>query len=301
MGWDASPNFETSTAGLIGNGRTSEGLGRMKPWLSLGKRLPDAVKVQLRQKDVDYSLESSSGNASELFIRPGTAHAATVADPLISESCAWSAPKRWGAGRLGVRVRALSALPSADNATDLLLLHKGSGAVRDTECSGPSTAPPALALSSSRKSARSAIVSATGGLLNFSVVEDAPGEQGKPALRLNMTSESTEGVGCFRSRFPAPLDLSSSRVLEFTVYGDGSGALLDVELEDAGAYFREFFLYLNFSGWRTIRPALPDTRRLYNHSGGRMPQPGDSKMAMRNFASCPFLSRLSVPRCEHSD
>ena len=107
------------------------------------------------------------------------------------------------------------------------------------------------------------------------------------ALRVNYTSIKlgNAGTGCFRQRFAAPLNLAAHTSLEFTIFGDGSGALMDIELEDAaGEYFREYFVTLNFTGWKSIRPALPESRRLYAHAGGRFPQPGDSKMAMRSFS-----------------
>jgi hypothetical protein len=97
-----------------------------------------------------------------------------------------------------VRLRALSALPVGGNTTDLLLLHKGSGAVRDNQCQGATTA------------------------MNFSVVADVPaGGPGAEALKLHV--RATAGFGCSRSVFPVK-DISHSRVLEFSIHGDGSGA-----------------------------------------------------------------------------
>jgi hypothetical protein len=46
-------------------------------------------------------------------------------------------------------------------------------------------------------------------------------------------------------------------VLEFTIHGDGSGAVLDIQLQDASAGVREFFVNLTFVGWKTIRMTLP--------------------------------------------
>ena len=128
-----------------------------------------------------------------------------------------------------MRLRALSALPVGGNTTDLLLLPKGSGAVRDNQCQGATTA------------------------MNFSVVADAPaGGPGAESLKLHMASPSTAGVGCSRSVFPVK-DISHSRVLEFSIHGDGSGATLEVEIQDTTDTFRDFFVTLNFTGWRTVR------------------------------------------------
>lgn len=46
-------------------------------------------------------------------------------------------------------------------------------------------------------------------------------------------------------------------MLEFTIHGDGSGAVLDIQLQDASAGVREFFVNLTFVGWKTIRMTLP--------------------------------------------
>ena len=144
------------------------------------------------------------------------------------------------------------------NKTDLLLLSEGSGAVRDNQCPGGAAT------------------------MNFSVVSDAPagGPAGSSALKLHMASPSTKVFGCARSIF-AVKDISHSRVIEFTVYGDGSGATLEVEIEDTSSTFRDFFVVLNFTGWRTIRRALPDARGLFTHAGGALPH--DYNMAMRNY------------------
>ena len=249
VGWGASPNFETYTSALQANGRTTECLARMKPWLSLGERLGDSVKKTLTAIDVDYTLEASAENASEYFIRPGKAHEPTIADPLDTKSLSWTVANAFASSsHIGVRLRALSSVPAAGNKTDLLLLHKGSGVVRDNQCSGASASAPALKLTSSRRRSRLTALAATrvpppNGLMNFSVTGGAPGlPAGKEALKLNMTNPSKLSVGCYRARFPAPMNLSHSRVFEMSIYGDGSGALLDIELEDASAFFREFFV-----------------------------------------------------------
>ena len=253
VGWDASPNFETSTSALNENGRTMEGLARMKPWLSLGERLSHAVKKTLTAIDVDYTLDPSAENASAYYIRPGKAHEPAIADPLVTESLTWTVDPAFASkSHIGVRLRALSSVPATENTTDLLLLHKGSGVFRDNQCSGASASPPAqwwrrlnarARGGKQRLTAERAQVAPPNGLMNFSVVTDAPsGGPGTEVLKLNMTNPSVLSVGCFRSRFPKPKDLSHATVIEFQVYGDGSGALLDIELEDAHAFFREFFV-----------------------------------------------------------
>ena len=267
IGWTASPNFETGIAAFDGNGRTPDCLARIKSWLSLGDRVSASAKVALTANDTDYRLEAGAAGLS--FIRPGHAHAPRVADPQHGDSCKWKQPAVFsGRGRVGVRLRALSAMAASGSPTDLLLLSPGSGAVRNSACGAPA--------------------------LNYSVVSDVPAGGPASALRLEMTAASTQTTQCVRSQFPAPLNLSSSRVLEFTVYGDGSGAVLDIQLQDASAGVREFFLTLNFTGWKTVRPMFPATRGLYTHAGGQIPWAshpgGNDNRAMRAFSWSTLLA-----------
>ena len=176
--------------------------------------------------------------------------------------------------------------------------------------------------------------------LNYSVVTDAPaGGPSASALRLSMTGEAVSALTtqCVRSQFAAPLDLSTSRVLEFTIHGDGrwvcacvrvyvrvygrarvctcvsvhrslshsfahskqlarilvvsSGAVLDIQLQDASAGVREFFVNLTFVGWRTIRRTLPATRSMYTHAGGPIP------WVWTLFACAPACVRVHVSVC----
>ena len=61
----------------------------------------------------------------------------------------------------------------------------------------------------------------------------------------------------------------------------------------AGSGFRDFYIELNFSGWKTFRLAIAESRALYTHRGGRFPAPGDNKMAMRNFNWSVKLQQIS--------
>ena len=114
VGWGASPNFETSVAAFAANGRTADCLARIKRWLSLGDRVPEAAKSALVAIDTDYALE---GDDEASYIRPGHVHGPTVADPHDSASLHFELPSLYGDGhhRLGLRLRALSALPPNGN------------------------------------------------------------------------------------------------------------------------------------------------------------------------------------------
>ena len=114
-----------------------------------------------------------------------------------------------------------------------------------------------------------------------SVATDAVSSRGT-ALRLDF-SGSARDVGCFRQRFRAPVDISTHRALGVRIHGDASGALLDVQLEDASVpYYRDYYVTIDWTGWRTVELAVPETLRLFTHPGGRFPGSAQ-KMAMRAF------------------
>ena len=108
-------------------------------------------------------------------------------------------------------------------------------------------------------------------------------------LLLNYTADprasenGDDDVGCSLNLYAAPLNLTVNRVLEAVLIGDSSNAVVVFQLQDSGSGFRDYFVTLDFSGPRTLRLSIPESRALYTHRGGRFPTPGDNKMAMRNF------------------
>jgi hypothetical protein len=270
VAWDASPNFETSTAALAGNGRTSEAFARMRPWLSL--QLPDATKMTLRAVDTDFLLQTDT-TTNQSWIVPAKTHVAHIADPADAASCTWHFNASYPPvvkSRLSVRIR---ALPSVD----------ASGAAGSVDL---------LALSdSSTKRSKACTPSGPASGLTSTVVQSPP--KGGPAgmsltaMKLvyneSANHEPHPSVGCSLNLYAAPLNLTINRVLEIAVYGDSSGAVLAIQLQDVGNGFRDYFINLDFVGWKTIRLAQPEGRRLYTHNGGKFPSPVDNKMAMRDF------------------
>ena len=256
--WDASPNFETSIEALASNGRTMESLGKLRPWLSL--QLPDSVKLALQAKDTDFSLAPDPTNKEQSWITPGKIHV-HVADPLQVATTTWSVTPAFGAleaARLGVRVRALPAVSGASAGVDLLELE--GGAVSRSPACRPGHAASGLVTS----------------------IVPAPGSTTK-ALRLNSKPTTDHDVGCSLNLFAKPLNLTINRVLQARVFGDGSNALLAIQLQDISVGFRDYYIMLDFTGWKTVRLDTPENRGLYSHPGGTFPQPDANKGAMREF------------------
>jgi hypothetical protein len=239
----------------------------MRPWLDL--KLPEAAKLKLRAIDTDFLLNTDS-STNQSWIVPGKTHAAHIADPSDAESCTWELNATWPPvvkERLGVRIRALpSVVSGSDGAVNLL----------------------ALADTSIKRSKACKPGGPTSGL-TATIVSSPPsgGPTGKKAMKLDYNESANHdpspSVGCSLNLYAAPLNLTINRVLEATVFGDSSGALLAIQLQDVGGGFRTYFISLDFQGWKTVRLAQPAGRALYTHAGGKLPSPGDNKMAMRDF------------------
>ena len=240
----------------------------MRPWLTL--HLPEATKLKLRAVDTDFTLHTDDHN-NQSWIVPSKRHEAHVADPSDPSSCKWSLNVSYpplAMERLGVRLRALPAVDTTNgkaDAVDLLTLSDHS--VKRSRACLPG--------------------GSSSGLISLPGVAPPTGGP-STALQLNYTESANPAgahatVGCSLNLYTTPLNLTTNRVLEITVYGDGSGALLAVQLQEVGNGFRDWFVTLSFQGWRTMRLGLPAGRALYTHAGSTLPSPTDNKMAMRDF------------------
>lgn len=87
-----------------------------------------------------------------------------------------------------------------------------------------------------------------------------------------------------RQQLHTPANLSSNRALGIRLYGDASGALVNVQIEDeTGKFTRDHYVTIDWRGWKTIELGVPETRGLFHHAGGRFPTPLSPKYAMRSF------------------
>lgn len=274
VAYEASPNLETGISNLIANGRTVEAFGLMKPWWNLS--VPDSVKAQLKAPGIDFSLDSTKG-----VITPVRVHPAHVAEPDRPDTLRWDYQRYFNSSKVrGVRIRTLSfvAGKASDNDIDLLRL-SDSGVVRTTKCQSSGAYVPALIDTDELQ-----LTHVTGPKINTTVQWDLNSTNGVASLRMNYSAPSAMAVGCLRQRFATPLDLSNNTALLVKVFGDNSGALLNVELQ-SGDFYREFFVPVDFTGWREIPLGVPETANLFKHKGGdfQLPAGNDAKMAMRDF------------------
>jgi hypothetical protein len=271
-GWGGSPALETEFDKLGANGRTDEALTSMAPWGKL--ILPDSVKTLLRTPDTDFELVH---NSTGWYIRRVQYHSRHVADPKQPASCRWSGKAAFGSSTVGVRLRALpgiGAVGSSPYDVDLLAISSGADVVsRTIGCHGqagvvmPGTNPPLAATSGATNGA-------TSGATIFMNASVEPAPVGAPegiakALRLNYSTNGGQpnaSVGCVQSLFSKPINITLNRPISATVFGDGSAAVLDVQLCTAGGTTCvHYFVAVNHTGWRTVALPLPEARGLFDH------------------------------------
>ena len=292
VGWGAVPGIESDLVSLNTNARAAEGLSRIKPWFDLAARLPAEVKLQIRGIGTDREKEHRivKDVSGREWIEVGQMHPSLIGDPSEEYALAvapfFTEDVSWGA-----RIRALPAVGDGP-AIDLLRLNS-SAISRSSVCTGP-RAPSFL-----------------GGHMAVTVSNTPP--PGGPAGALKLQYEASPcpkcgvaDIGCADSTFSAPLNLSTHRVLDLELHSECDGSYgcafgyLGVQLADGGVAgdFRDFIVSLNYTGWRTVRLAIPATRGMYTTD---FPKPGNENMASRGFGWTSvhmvsyYISNLSVP------
>jgi hypothetical protein len=281
-GYGGSPALETEFDKLGANGRTDEALAGMAPWGKL--ILPDSAKALLITPNTDFEhFQNSSG----WYIRRVQYHVAEVANLGQPSSCNWSVDAAFNSSTIGVRVRALPGIVAAGSPDDIDLLALGSSKVHDVSrtigCHGhvgavmPGTTPPYGQQQQQPPpppppiSDRASTNTGVSIFMNASV-EVAP--DGAPgivrAVRLSYSANggptnTSDSVGCVQNLFKQPLDLTLNRPLSATVFGDGSAAVLDVQLcASGGTTCVHYFVAVNHTGWRVVALPMPETRRLFS-------------------------------------
>ena len=85
-----------------------------------------------------------------------------------------------------------------------------------------------------------------------------------------------------------------ARSLGVWVHGDGSGAVLNVQLQAANGGYRDHYVDLDFTGWRYCELTRPETDRVYTFNAGY-----STKHATRHFhygqLMCLFLRYNTIP------
>jgi hypothetical protein len=275
--------LETEFDKLGANGRTDEALAGMAPWGKL--ILPDTAKELLTTPNTDFELFQ---NSTGWYIRRVQYHTRHVADLGLPASCTWSVQAAFPSSTIGVRMRALPGIVAAGTPDDIDLLALDKSDVDDVSrtigCHGhvgavmPGTNPPRRQQQQQPPiNDHASTITGAPTFMNASV-ELAP--SGAPdgivrAVRLNYSANggpgefgwnTSDSVGCVQNLFKNPLNLTLNRPLSDTVFGDGSAAVLDVQLcASGGTTCVHFFVAVNHTGWRTIALPMPETRKLFDH------------------------------------
>ena len=276
-GYGGSPALETEFDKLGANGRTDEALAGMAPWGRL--ILPDSAKALLfnpnTSNNTDFELVQNSTGWYIRRVQYHTRHVANLGQPA---SCTWRFQAAFYRSTIGVRMRALPGIVAAGSPDDIDLLALGSSKVNDVSrtigCHGhvgavmPGMNPPYQ-----QQQPISTLTNTGVPIFMNASVEAAPA--GAPggivrAMRLNYSANggltnTSDSVGCVQNLFKQPHNLTLNRPLSATVFGDGSAAVVDVQLcASGGTTCVHFFVAVNHTGWRVVALPMPETRKLFD-------------------------------------
>ena len=249
VGFDGAVSLEMAggvdglDGGVTTNGRALEAAEKMGAWLKNNISLPASVLQLLQRPGLDHEL---SQDAEGWWITPVKVHSPFVADPKVPSSLLASLPPAFGNRSFAVRVRAMTTAALLGDPANIVLV---SGSTTDhltTVCPATFVAKPGQIP-----------VPIPNGSLTVAL-EASPPRPSKstiPAksLRLNLTAPTEFGIGCARFTFQrGSLNLTAHRPLGLRVHGDASGALMNVQLEESRGLIQDFFVNVDFTGWKEI-------------------------------------------------
>ncbi len=92
-----------------------------------------------------------------------------------------------------------------------------------------------------------------------------PVKEGRAAVRFNASSlrDDNNGWSAGRQPLPRPTDLTGLHTIRAWVHGDGSGAVLKIQLRDQDNGARDTHVVLNFTGWRQVSLGKPSYDTLH--------------------------------------
>ncbi len=202
--------------------------------LRLANYFPESVKAQLRQPRQDFHLLQADGGDWQLLPTDYLAHRITGSG---DGSAAWSVANRFGAQPVRLRLEALYSVQPYDSPEAMVLADPAR--------------PEAFTVSRNAVDVTHALSRST-----------AQVKVGDASLCFTATSQRSSGKGAWAQagmRFEAPyLDIGPGEALGVWIYGDGKGAVLNLQLVTPREYmhaYAEHYVTIDFSGWRYV--ALP--------------------------------------------
>ena len=235
--------------GLTTNGRAMEGMHLMGAWLKLNLSIPESVKALLRQPGLDHELRNtSSGGKSRWGITPVKVHTPFVVNPRIPASLNVSLPATFPDGATYmVRVRAHTAIAMLGHPKNVQLLGENTTDHMTVGC------PVDFAFKAGSIPTPVPNASLTVSLVPSPLARDqAATDTPAKSLRLGLTAPTLSGIGCAQFNFHSAANLTTHRPLALLIYGDSSGALLNVQLQDNHGLIHSHFVRIDFSGWKSV-------------------------------------------------
>ncbi len=254
VGWDVPWSLETRMRVLDGNGRTDECLSLAKVYeqLRLEHYFSEKVRQRLRTPNQDFTLrKDSTGGWGMHPVRYGPARRVGQQDGADN---VWTYQNEYPPQALKMRVKARPSPADYGDQENIVLLGRGSS----DQWTGESMVP-GVALSVEE------------------VAKPVDSREALWRLRTENPSASPSSWMFQSTTLAVPLDLERNRAIGLWVYGDRSGAVLDIRLND-GRFARDHLLHLDFEGWKYCEFPEP--------TGGdvlRYPFPGYELMSLRSF------------------
>ena len=254
IGWDVPWSLETYTATLQKHGRTAEilAMSRIYEDLRLRRYFPEAIKEQLRTAGQDFKLlKSPSGGWAMHPISYGPAHLLSLGG---SQPARFEYRNPHGEQRLKFRIKARPAAAGPGVPENVVLLEPAGESQWQAEAGSETFAIEALA---------------------------SKPVEGRLSITIRGANRGSDrsSWALVTRRFPEPLNLSGRRAIGAWVFGDGSGARLNIRLDDRQAYFsRSHFVTLDFNGWKYCEFPEPSSEEVL-----KFPFPGYTLVSLRNF------------------
>ncbi len=233
---DVPLSFQDVTAtGTPSNARQDEYLTMIGQCerLRMAHYFTDAIKTQLQAEREEFRLRQAADGEWEFLPTDYLEHKVTRQEGTNS----WSITNRYSAQPLRLRLEALYATAPDAAATGLVLTNPAS-----PDDFHPPTSAPHVRLS----------VAPHAGPVHEGQRPESPAA----SLQLTAANSSDSPRGAWArvaKQFDPAVDLSSFDALGVWVHGDGSGALLNVQLTNLPEYFLtldDHHIHLDFTGWR---------------------------------------------------
>lgn len=233
LGHDAPLSFQSvSVTGTPANARQDEYFAMIGNYerLRLANYFSEAVKEKVREERQEFHLEHGADGAWQLVPTDYLQHKVTGLDDGTST---WTATNKYQAQPLKLRIQALySAFPYDEEKSHVL------AAFTDSDEFAPAGSASRVSLTTQPGK--------------------RPRRPGEGCRTFTASNQSDSPVGAWAravKRFDPVADLTPYDAIGFWVHGDGSGALLNVQLTNLPEYFRtldDHHVKLDFEGWRYV-------------------------------------------------